>query len=78
MVVSAGRTGRGHFPHGGLEDDCRQLGITLLTTPRLGTLEASAAPEHLRVFGYARESDNPLYPFHPVLVSETRGTRQNR
>ncbi len=75
MVVSAGRSGRGHFPHGGLEDDCRRLGIGLLTTPSLGTLEVSAGPEHLRVFGYAREHDNPLYPFQPVMVSETRQAR---
>lgn len=77
MVVSAGRTGRGHFPHSGLEEDCRRLGITLLTIPRLGTLETSASSEHLRVFGYAREHDNPLYPFQPVLVSETTKTRDD-
>jgi competence protein ComEC len=72
MVVSAGRTGRGHFPHDRLQDDCDRQGITLLTTSRQGTLETLVGPKLLQVFGYARREDNPLQPFQRTMVSKTR------
>ncbi len=70
MMVSAGRSERGNFPHGHLQDDCAQKGIELLTTAESGTLEAIIGQSHLQVFGYAKNRNNPLYSYEPVLVSK--------
>lgn len=38
LIVSAGSRQPGHFPHPGLERQCEELGITMLTTGRDGTI----------------------------------------
>ncbi len=75
MMVSAGRSGQGHFPHDHLKVDCEEKGITLLTTAEHGTLEARIAGERSQVFGYAKNRNNPLYSYEPVLVDERKTIR---
>ncbi len=72
MMVSAGRSGKGHFPHEHLADDCAQKGITLLTTSGYGTLETIINQEGSQVFGYAKKQGNPLRSYEPILVSEKK------
>ncbi len=72
MMVSAGRSGNGHFPHDRLEDDCEEKGITLLTTTEHGTLEAIIDRERSQVFGYRKIQNNPLHSYEPVLVNEKK------
>jgi competence protein ComEC len=75
MMVSAGRSGNGHFPHDRLEDDCEEKRITLLTTTEHGTLEAIIDRERSQVFGYRKIQNNPLHSYEPVLVNEKKRIR---
>ena len=75
MMVAAGRSGQGHFPHDRLQDDCAEKGITLLTTPEHGTLETIIGRERAQVFGYRKNQDNPLHSYEPVLINETKAIR---
>lgn len=72
MMVSAGRGGKGHFPHGHLQDDCDQKGITLFTTSEHGTLETILGQELTQVFGYVKKQGNPLHSYEPVLVNKKK------
>lgn len=69
MLVSAGRGGQGHFPHDHLRDDCKALGINLLTTARYGTLEVSVTEAQLQVIGYHKNNNNPLLSYAPFPVT---------
>jgi competence protein ComEC len=69
LIVSAGRGGRRFFPHPHLHNDCAQLGITLLTIPQFGTMEAEFLDGQWRIFGYSKAGDNPLLPIQKNLIS---------
>lgn len=75
MMVSAGRSGQGHFPHDHLQDDCAEKGITLLTTSEHGTLEAIIGRERSQVFGYSKNQNNPLHSYEPILVNEKKSIK---
>lgn len=62
LLVSAGRGGRGHFPHANLPESCRDLGISLLTTQEHGTLVVDLADE-VTITGNQRPGDNPFLPY---------------
>ena len=68
MVVSAGRSGRGYFPHKDLPSDCEKLGISLFTTSQYGTLEVLLDHGRSQIFGYAKNQDNPLQPYAQVVI----------
>lgn len=72
ILVSAGRSGGGHFPHQHLVDACERRGIPLLTTSRWGTLSlvTDEHKESYRIWGYERPEHNPLRPFQQVLLQE--------
>lgn len=72
LVVSAGRSGGGHFPHHNLVDECKKRQLPLMTTSRLGTLNILAGQGTYQVWGYARPDNNPLRPFQPVLLADYR------
>jgi len=69
LIVSAGRGGRRFFPHPDLHNNCAQLGITLLTIPQFGTMEAEILDGQWRIFGYSKAGDNPLLPIQKNLIS---------
>jgi len=77
IVVSAGRTGGGHFPHKHLADECAARTIPLVTTSRSGTLSIIAERDAYQVWGHSRPDNNPLRPFQPVLLAGGRKLRDN-
>ncbi len=77
IVVSAGRAGGGHFPHGNLVDECEKRRIPLFTTSRWGTLSVVAGLESYQLWGYDRPNNNPLRPFQPVLLHEVQPREWN-
>ena len=72
VVVSAGRSGRGYFPHNLLINECGQRNIPLMTTSGQGTLNIVTEKHHYQIWGYARPNNNPLRPFDRVLLSEAQ------
>lgn len=72
LLVSAGANSQGHFPHSHLQDDCREKGISLLTTSQRGTLETQLGSGGPRILGYAKRQDNPINPYEPVIIREKR------
>jgi competence protein ComEC len=70
LLVSAGRSTKGYFPHQGLAKECETQQITLFTTSGQGTLEVIANRHGYRLYGYQREEDNPLSSYHRVLLDE--------
>lgn len=72
MVVSAGLSSNGRFPHSHVQEECRKQHISLLTTARHGTLEMVVNQGICRLYGYYRPADNPLYPMQPVLLKQGR------
>lgn len=76
IVVSAGRSGGGHFPHKHLVNECETRKIPLFTTSRAGTLCIIAKVEAYQVLGYSRPDNNPLRPFQPVLLSEEKNVQK--
>ncbi len=70
LLVSAGRSSRGYFPHKGLANDCAEQQINLFTTSDQGTVEIMVKQNRYQLYGYKRENDNPLSSYHRVLLSE--------
>lgn len=70
LMVSAGRSSRGYFPHKGLRKECDIRQIDLLTTSDQGTLQIFTKQDGYQIYGYKRKDDNPLSSYHPVLLSE--------
>ena len=70
LLVSAGRTTKGYFPHKGLAKDCENQSIKLFTTSDQGTLEIIVGRASWQIYGYKREAGNPLSSFLPVLLDE--------
>jgi beta-lactamase superfamily II metal-dependent hydrolase len=70
LLVSAGRTTKGYFPHKGLAKDCENQSIKLFTTSDQGTLEIIVGRASWQIYGYKREVGNSLSSFRPVLLDE--------
>ncbi len=70
LLVSAGRSSKGYFPHKGLAKECTDRQIDLFTTSAQGTLEITSQPDGYQLYGYQRENDNPLSSYHPVLLDK--------
>ncbi len=70
LLVSAGRSGKGHFPHSGLATECDTQQIVLYTTAEQGTLQIIADTNGYQLYGYRRKGNNPLLSYHPVLLNE--------
>lgn len=68
LLVSAGRSTKGYFPHNGLSKDCENQSIKLFTTSDQGTLQIIAGQESSQLYGYKREDSNPLSSFRLVLL----------
>lgn len=68
IVVSAGRSEGGRFPHTSLVRECERRRIPLFTTAGWGTLQMRGGEDTCELWGYARQDDNPLRPFHPILL----------
>ncbi len=72
LMVSAGKSSTGHFPHKGLAEESENRQITLLSTAAHGTLEVVAYQQGFRIYGNDRENENPLKPFEPENLSNPR------
>ncbi len=70
LLVSAGRSTKGYFPHKGLADECQSQEINLFTTAKQGTLVIIARQDNYQVYGYQKEANNPLSGYTPVLLAE--------
>lgn len=70
MLVSAGRSSKGYFPHKGLAGECIKQHIDLFTTSAQGTLQIIAKHNDYRLYGYQREKNNPLSPWNSVLLGK--------
>ncbi len=70
LLVSAGRSRKGYFPHKGLAQVCNSQQIDLFTTSDQGTLHIIAKEDGYRVYGHNRKGDNPLFPYVPVQLDE--------
>ncbi len=70
LLVSAGRAGKGNFPHNGLGRECDMQQISLHTTAEQGTLQIIADTKGYQLYGYVRKGDNPLLSYRPVLLDE--------
>lgn len=68
LLVSAGRSTKGSFPHLGLAKDCENQSIKLFTTADQGTLQIIASRDSAQVYGYEKEAGNPLSSFRSVLL----------
>ncbi len=60
LMVSAGRNSLNSFPHPGLQGLANRLGITLLTTARNGTIEATSNGELFHLTSYRGAATGPL------------------
>lgn len=74
LLVSAGRSGKGHFPHSGLAAECDRQQIALYTTAEQGTLQIIADENGYQLYAYKRKGNNPLLSYHPVLLDEKKFT----
>ncbi len=70
LLVSAGRSSKGYFPHKGLAKECTDRRIDLFTTSDQGTLEIISKPDGYKLYGYKRKSANPLSAYHQVFLSK--------
>lgn len=70
LLVSAGRSSKGYFPHKGLAKECDIQQIDLFTTADQGTLKVISKPGGYQLYGYRRKDKNPLSSYHPVLLDE--------
>jgi competence protein ComEC len=70
LLVSAGRSTKGYFPHKGLAGECDNRQINLFTTSDQGTLEVTTKGNGYQVYGYEREDNNPLSSYNRVLLAE--------
>ncbi|MGB3224829.1 MAG: DNA internalization-related competence protein ComEC/Rec2 [Desulforhopalus sp.] len=71
LLVSAGRSTKGYFPHKGLAEECASRQISLFTTSAQGTLETIANGNGYQVYGYERgNNNNPLSSYNRVLLAE--------
>ncbi len=70
LVVSAGKSGRGRFPHPLLKEECRALGIDLVSTSEHGSLTAQLGQEKVELWGYGRLDDNPFIPCEPIQLRQ--------
>jgi competence protein ComEC len=66
LVVSAGKSGQGRFPHPLLKEECRALGITMASTSEHGSLTAHLGLGQSELWGYGRPGDNPFHPWEPI------------
>jgi competence protein ComEC len=76
LLVSAGRSAKGYFPHKGLAKECANQQIALFTTSDQGTLQVIAKEDGYQLYGYTRKDDNPLFSYLPVLLDEKTFTPQ--
>ncbi len=76
LIVSAGRSTKGYFPHKGLAEECNDQQIDLFTTSDQGTLHIIAKESGYQLYGYRKKRDNPLYSYAPVLLDEKNFTPQ--
>ena len=60
LIVSAGNSRPGIFPRPGLLEQCRQHGISMLTTARNGTIKVTTDGKHFSVIQYRRDKTSPL------------------
>lgn len=60
LIVSAGYSRSGIFPRPGLDEQCRQHGITMLTTGQNGTIEVRTDGKHFSIAQYSRNGKRPL------------------
>ncbi|GAB6193400.1 DNA internalization-related competence protein ComEC/Rec2 [Desulfocastanea catecholica] len=70
LLVSAGRSTKGYFPHQGLARECENQSIKLFTTSDQGTLQVIVGQESSKIYGYEREDSSPLSSFRSVLLDE--------
>jgi competence protein ComEC len=70
LLVSAGRSTKGYFPHKGLAGECASRQINLFTTSDQGTLEVTTKGNGYQVHGYERGDNNPLSSYNRVLLAE--------
>lgn len=70
LLVSAGRSTKGYFPHKGLAGECDNRQINLFTTSDQGTLEVTTKGNGYQVYGYERGDNNPLSSYNRVLLAE--------
>ncbi len=70
LLVSAGRSSKGYFPHRGLAKECQDREIDLFTTSDQGTLQIISKKGGYQLLSYKRIGENPLFSFHPVLLEE--------
>ncbi|MGB3210603.1 MAG: DNA internalization-related competence protein ComEC/Rec2 [Desulforhopalus sp.] len=70
LMVSAGRSSKGYFPHDHLAQECDERQIYLMTTAAQGTLEIVANKEGYQIYGYKKSNANPLSSYKPVLLDQ--------
>lgn len=70
LLVSAGRSSKGYFPHKDLAQECKDKQIDLFTTSDQGTLTIISKQDGYQIFGYKKKDSNPLSSYHPVLLDE--------
>jgi competence protein ComEC len=70
LLVSAGRSTKGYFPHKGLAGECASRQINLFTTSGQGTLEIIIKGNGYQLYGYERGDNNPLSSYNRVLLAE--------
>jgi competence protein ComEC len=70
LLVSAGRSSKGYFPHKGLSKECKDRQIDLFTTSDQGTLTIISNQNSFQISGYRREDGNPLSAFTAVLLAK--------
>jgi competence protein ComEC len=68
LVVSAGKSGQGRFPHPLLKEECRTLGIAMVSTSEHGSLITNLSQEKSELWGYGRLGDNPFHPWEPIRL----------
>ncbi len=70
LLVSAGRSSKGFFPHKGLAKECDKQQIDLFTTSDMGTLQIIGRKNGYQLYGYKRKEGNPLFSYSPILLDE--------
>lgn len=70
LLVSAGHSSKGYFPHKGLAGQCRDRQIDLFTTAGQGTLQIIVKKDGMQIYGYKRVDDNPLSSYKAGILTE--------
>jgi competence protein ComEC len=70
LVVSAGKSGQGRFPHPLLKEECRALGIAMASTSEHGSLTAHLGLGQSEFWGYGRPGDNPFNNWEPIRLRQ--------